>query len=97
MFKRHLKLIRWFIVIVGGVLAGLWILLLSLSNTDALREKLIEALNKKLDAEVELANFSVKTFPRFRIHGEHLDFEDQPGERRHLAGTHPAVPRWGGM
>lgn len=72
MFKRHLKLIRWFIVIVGGVLAGLWILLLSVSNTDALRGKLIEALNEKLDAEVELENFNVKTFPLLRIHGDNL-------------------------
>ena len=72
MFKRHLKLIRWFIVIVGGVLAGLWIVLLSLSNTGALREKLVEALNEKLNAEVELAGFSVKTFPRLRIQGDGL-------------------------
>jgi hypothetical protein len=71
-FKRHLKLIRWFIAIVGGVLAGLWIILLSLSNTDALREKLVEALSEKLDADVELTNFSVKTFPRLRIHGDGL-------------------------
>lgn len=72
MFKRHLKLSRWFIIVVGGVLAGLWILLLSLSNTDALREKLVEALNEKLDADVELANFSVKTFPLLRIQGDGL-------------------------
>ena len=72
MFKRHLKLIRWFIVIVGGVLAGLWIVLLSLSNTDMLRAKLVEALNEELDAEVELEQFEVKTFPLFRIHGDNL-------------------------
>jgi hypothetical protein len=70
--KRHLKLIRWSIGIVFGVLAGLWIAILTLSNTDALREKLIEALNEKLDADVELGNFSVKTFPVLRIHGDGL-------------------------
>jgi hypothetical protein len=70
--KRHLKLIRWFIGIAGGVLAGLWIAILMLSNTNLLRQKLIEALNEKLDAEVELANFEVKTFPLLRIHGDGL-------------------------
>jgi hypothetical protein len=71
-FKRHLKLIRWSIGIVGGVLAGLWIAILSLSNTDLLRQKLVDALSDKLDAEVELGNFSVKTFPLLRIHGDRL-------------------------
>ena len=72
MFKRHLKLIRWSIGIALGVLVGLWIATLALSNTDALREKLVEALRDKLDADVELANFSVQTFPRLRIHGDGL-------------------------
>jgi AsmA-like protein len=71
-FKRHLKLIRWSIGIAFGVLAGLWIAILSLSNTNLLRQKLVEALNEKLDADVELGNFSVKTFPNLRIHGDRL-------------------------
>ena len=58
--------------IVGGVLVGLWIALLSLSNTNLLRQKLIEALNEKLDADVELGNFDVKAFPVLRIHGDRL-------------------------
>lgn len=70
--KRHLKLIRWSIGIAFGVLAGLWIAVLTLSNSDTLREKLVEALNEKLDAEVELGNFSVRTFPVLRIHGDRL-------------------------
>jgi hypothetical protein len=71
-FKRHLKLIRWFIVVAGGVLVGLWFALLSLSRAPILQRKLVEALNDKLDAEVELANFSVKAFPLLRIHGDRL-------------------------
>ena len=69
---RHVKLIRWFIGIVGGVLVGLWIALLSLSRAPILKEKLVEALNEKLDAEVELDNFTVKAFPVLRIHGDRL-------------------------
>ena len=72
MFKRHLKLIRWCIGIAAGVLVGLWLAILSLSNTKLLQKKLIEALNEKLDAEVELGNFDVKTFPVLRIHGDRL-------------------------
>ena len=72
MVKRHLKLIRWVIGSAFGVLAGLWIAILTLSNTDLLRQKLIDALNEKLDADVELGNFSVKTFPVLRIHGDRL-------------------------
>jgi hypothetical protein len=71
-FKRHLKLIRWFIVIAGGVLVGLWFALLSLSRAPILQRKLVEVLNDKLDAEVELGNFSVKAFPLLRIHGDRL-------------------------
>jgi hypothetical protein len=70
--KRQLKLIRWSIGIAFGVLAGLWIAILLLSNTNLLRQKLIEALNEKLDADVELGNFDVKTFPVLRIHGDRL-------------------------
>lgn len=72
MFSRHLKLVRWFIGIVGGVLIGLWIALISLSRAPILQQKLVEALNDKLDAEVELGNFTVKAFPLLRIHGDRL-------------------------
>ena len=72
MFKRHLRFLRWFIGIAGAVLAGLWIALYSLSNTAILREKLVEALNDKLDADVELGSFDVKAFPVLRIHGDRL-------------------------
>ena len=67
-----MKLVRWFIGIAGGVLVGLWFALLSLSRAPILQHKLIEALNDKLDAEVELGNFTVKAFPLLRIHGDRL-------------------------
>jgi uncharacterized protein involved in outer membrane biogenesis len=69
---RHRKLIRWSIGIAGGVLIGLWIALLWLSSAHILRDRLIKALNEKLDAEVELGNFDVKAFPLLRIHGDRL-------------------------
>lgn len=72
MFGRHLKYVRWFIGIVGGVLIGLWIATSALSRAPILRQKLVEALSEKLDAEVEMEAFEVKTFPLFRIHGDNL-------------------------
>jgi AsmA-like protein len=71
-FAGHLKLVRWFIGIAGGVLVGLWIALLSLSSAPILRDKLVEALSENLDADVELGNFDVKAFPVLRIHGDRL-------------------------
>jgi hypothetical protein len=71
-FTRHLKFARWFIGIVGGTLVGLWIALLMVSRDPVLQRKLVEALNDKLDADVELESFEVRTFPTLRIHGENL-------------------------
>ena len=67
-----MKLIRWGIGIVVGALAGLWIAVLVVSRAPMLREKLVETLNERLDAEVELDGFEVRTFPLFRIHGDGL-------------------------
>ena len=72
MSARHLKLVRWFIGIVGGVLVGLWIALAALSRAPVLQQKLIEALNDQLDAEVELESFTVDSFPTLRIYGDNL-------------------------
>jgi hypothetical protein len=66
------KLVRWFIGIVGGTLVGLWIAVSAVSRAPVLQQKLVETLAEKLDAEVELANFDVKTFPTLRIHGDNL-------------------------
>lgn len=68
----HLKLVRWFIGIAGGILVGLWIAVAAVSRAPILQQKLIETLAEQLDADVELANFDVKTFPTFRIHGDNL-------------------------
>ena len=71
-FTRHLKLLRWFIGIVVGVVLGLWIAVVVVSRAPILQKKLVEALNDQLDAEVELGSFEVKTFPGLRIHGDGL-------------------------
>jgi hypothetical protein len=71
-FKPQLTAARWFIVIVGGALVGLWIALVVVSRAPILQRKLVEALNDKLDAEVELESFEVKAFPLLRIHGDNL-------------------------
>jgi AsmA-like protein len=68
----HLKLVRWFIGIVGGTLVGLWIALAVVSRAPILQSKLIEALNDKLDAEVELQSFEVRNFPVLHIRGDNL-------------------------
>ena len=74
------KLIRWGIVIVGGVLVTLWIAALGVSSTPSMRAALVRTLNDKLDADVDIGNFDVKAFPLMRIHGDrlklHLKSED---------------------
>ena len=72
MSPRTLKLVRWFIGIVGGVLVGLWIALAALSRAPVLQQKLVETLNDQLDAEVELEGFTVDSFPTLRIYGDNL-------------------------
>ena len=67
-----MKLVRWFIGIVGGVLVGLWIALGALSRAPVLQAKLVEALNDQLDADVELRSFTVDSFPTLRIYGDNL-------------------------
>jgi hypothetical protein len=69
---RSLKLVRWFIGIVGGVLVGLWIALAALSRAPVLQARLVETLNDQLDAEVEIQSFAVDSFPTLRIYGENL-------------------------
>lgn len=69
---RNLKLVRWFIGIVGGVLVGLWIALGALSRAPVLQHKLVEALNEHMDADVQLETFKVDSFPTLRIHGDNL-------------------------
>ena len=68
----HLKLVRWFIGVVGGVLVGLWIALAVVSRAPVLQKKLVEALDEHMDAEVELESFTVDSFPTLKIHGDNL-------------------------
>jgi hypothetical protein len=69
---RHLKLIRWVIGVAVGTLAALWIAVLAVSRAPVLRQALVDTLSDKLDADVELQDFEVRTFPLFRIHGDGL-------------------------
>ena len=69
---KHIKLVRWFIGVVGGVLVGLWIALAAVSRAPALQQKLIETLDARMDAEVQLEGFTVDSFPTLRIHGDNL-------------------------
>ena len=50
----------------------MWIALAAVSRAPVLQQKLVETLAEELDADVELANFDVKTFPTFRIQGNDL-------------------------
>ena len=72
MANKHLKLVRWFIGIVGGVLVGLWIAVAAVSRAPILQKKLIETLDAQMDADVQLESFTVDTFPTLRIHGDNL-------------------------
>lgn len=67
-----MRLARWFIAIVGGVLVTLWIAALAGSRTSVLHDRLVETLSDKLNASVELDSFTVHTFPRLRISGDGL-------------------------
>ena len=59
MANTHVKLVRWFIGIVGGVLVGLWIALAVVSRAPRLQKTLIETLDEHMDADVQLDSFSV--------------------------------------
>jgi hypothetical protein len=67
-----MRVARWFIAIVGGVLVALWIVVAVGSRTSVLREKLVDTLSDKLNSSVELDSFAVHTFPRLRISGDGL-------------------------
>jgi hypothetical protein len=70
--SKHIRLVRWFIGIVGGVLVGLWIALGAVSRAPILQQKLIETLDEQMDADVQLEGFTVDSFPTLRIHGDNL-------------------------
>jgi hypothetical protein len=66
------KLVRWIVWTTVGVFAGLWIAVRLVSRAPILREQLVQTLNDKLDADVELEALEVRTFPVLRIHGDGL-------------------------
>ena len=68
----HVKLVRWFIGIFGGVLLGIWIALAVVSRAPVLQKRLVEALDAHMDADVQLEAFTVDSFPTLRIHGDNL-------------------------
>lgn len=78
-----MKLVRWFIGIVGGVLVGFWIALSLVSRAPVLQRKLVEALNANLDADVQLESFDVDSFPTLKIHGDNLKLRLQ-GQRQRM-------------
>jgi hypothetical protein len=66
------RVLRWTIGIVGGALVLLAIIAGATSRTQTLRALVIKTLSQRLDSEVEMADFSVDTFPAVRITGSGL-------------------------
>jgi hypothetical protein len=67
-----LRATRWLIVVVGGTLVVLAAVAGAGSRTAMLRQLVIDTLAERLDSEVELASFSVDTFPTVHITGAEL-------------------------
>jgi hypothetical protein len=67
-----LRATRWLIVLVGGTLVVLAAVAGAGSRTATLRQLVIDTLAERLDSEVELASFSVDTFPAVHVTGEGL-------------------------
>ena len=67
-----LKVVRWVFLAVGGLLVVLWIAVALGSRTETLRRLVTEQLAERLQSEIELAAFSVDTFPTVSIRGEGL-------------------------
>ncbi|HET7219644.1 MAG TPA: AsmA-like C-terminal region-containing protein [Vicinamibacterales bacterium] len=66
------KAVRWSAIAVMGTLVALTIVAAAGSRTGPLRRLVIATLAERLDSDVELAAFSVDTFPRVVIRGEGL-------------------------
>lgn len=67
-----MKYVRWFIIVAGGLLAFIWVTLVTTSRAPMLRERLVQTLSERLDADVSLQSLEVKAFPLLRIHGDGL-------------------------
>ena len=64
-----LRATRWLIVLVGGALIVLAAVAGAGSRTATLRQLVVDTLAERLDSEVELASFSVDTFPAVHVTG----------------------------
>lgn len=71
------RVVRWVIVAVGGVLVALWIAVAAGSRTETLRRLVTDNLAERLDSEIELTAFSVDTFPSVTVRGEGLVIRHQ--------------------
>lgn len=67
-----LRVTRWTIAIVGGLLVLLAIIAGGGSRTATLRQLVIDTLAERLDSEVQLESFSVDTFPTVHVSGTNL-------------------------
>ena len=66
------RAVRWAIGSVGGILVVLAIIASAGSRTPTLRALVMRTLAERLDSEVEIADFSVDTFPTVHITGSGL-------------------------
>ena len=66
------RAVRWVVVGVGAALVALAAVAGAGSRTETLRRLVVDTLSDRLDSEVELASFSVDTFPTVDIRGEGL-------------------------
>jgi hypothetical protein len=69
---RAVRVVRWVAIGVGAALVVLTIVASAGSRTPTLRRLVIETLADRLDSDIELAAFSVDTFPSVNIRGEGL-------------------------
>jgi hypothetical protein len=67
-----IRVTRWAIAIVGGLLVLLAIIAGGGSRTATLRQLVIDTLAERLDSEVQLESFSVDTFPTVHVSGTNL-------------------------
>lgn len=69
---RWARAVRWTAIAVGAALVVLAVIAGAGSRTQTLRRLVVDTLADRLDSEIELAAFSVDTFPTVDIRGEGL-------------------------
>ena len=67
-----MRLARWALIVAGGLLLTLLIVAALGSRSPVLRQKLVQTLQEKLDADVELQDIHATAFPSLTITGEGL-------------------------